>query len=156
MNVEWLPSLSLDTAYGPVSFSMSANGRVAKAVAKDATEWSPASGLTTSVTFAVEVDAAEVDRWFTESLTQIARARNEDLRRLWRERVLERLYGLCGSTFERPCAACGEPGPWFVCLRCSTGVAGHRFWPLRIKPEAAERIKAKMYARRNEEPLSLP
>lgn len=71
-------------------------------------------------------------------------AENADARRLHRERLLERLYGLRGTIYERPCAACGGPSPWFVCLLCSTGMPSKGTW--RIKPEAAARIRAKMAA----------
>lgn len=82
------------------------------------------------------------------------REANADARRLHRERVLDRLYGLCGSTYERPCAACDEPGPWFACLQCSRGMPCKGTW--RLMPEAAARIRAKAYARRNEPALPLP
>lgn len=78
------------------------------------------------------------------------RTTNAYARERWRERVLERLYGSEGSTYERPCAACGGPGPWFVCLLCSTGMPstgtwrGMRAW--RIRPGAAARIRARMAA----------
>lgn len=89
-----------------------------------------------------------------QPVRQASRTENADLRRLHRERLLDGLYGVEGSTYSRPCAACGLPGPWFVCLRCSTGVPGLSPW--RIKPEAAARIRTKMYARRYDEPLPLP
>lgn len=82
------------------------------------------------------------------------REENAEARQRHRERALERLYGLCGSTYERPCAACGEFSPWFVCLLCSTGMPIKGTW--RIKPEAAERVRAKLRAMRDAPALPLP
>lgn len=115
--------------------------------------------LDTTVSMSMPLNRDAVSAWFgaldaANREADRVREANADARRLHRERVLERLYGLAGSTLERPCAACDEPGPWFVCLLCSTGMPRNGTW--RISPGAAARIRAKAYARRNEPALPLP
>lgn len=107
----------------------------------------PSLDTTVSVSMPLSRDA--VSAWFgaldaTSLAADRTRKTNAEARERWRERVLERLYGLCGTIYERPCAACGGPGPWFVCLLCSTGMPSKGTW--RIRPEAAARIRAKMAA----------
>lgn len=73
---------------------------------------------------------------------EASRKRNAEARDRWRQRVLS--DPAWHST--RPCAACGDPSPWFVCTGCSTGYPGGEPSPWRIRPEAAARIRAKMCA----------
>lgn len=54
----------------------------------------------------------------------------------------------------RPCAACGETGPRFVCLGCSMGSPSKGTW--RITPWAAARIRAKAHAARFDPVAPLP
>lgn len=84
------------------------------------------------------------------------RKENAEARERWRERVLQRLYGINGSTGVRTCASCGCGGFWYVCMACSTGVPSKHNSTWRIKPEAAARIRAKAHAARFDPVLPLP
>jgi hypothetical protein len=103
-------------------------------------------------TFTAPLTEADFSAWFDASReADRVRRENAEARERWRERVLLSL----DWHHERPCASCGLVHGVFVCHLCDVGLpCPGGGW--RLRPEAAERIRAKAKARRYDEPLPLP